>query len=115
MAGFTKWYGTEVRKLIRAAGTKGLRDGNNLVRETSQQRVPVRTAELKRSMRHKTEDGQSVIYYTDSKAAVAHEDLTVNYWTWRQAQARAKFLESAAHDRGPEVLAAVADAIRKVL
>jgi hypothetical protein len=110
-----RWHGDAITKLIEQAAMRGLDDGIDKIGETSQERVPVQTGELKRSGRTSRQGLTVGYYYTDSKAAAAHENLTVNYRTRRQANAQAKFLESAGRDRGPDALRDVADAIRKVL
>jgi hypothetical protein len=114
MAGL-RWFGPQVTQLIEQAAMRGLDDGIDKISETSQERVPVESGALKRSGRTSRQGLTVGYYYTDPKAAAAHENLTVNYRTRRQAQARAKFLESAGRDRGPDALRDVADAIRKVL
>ena len=106
------WNGTAVKRLIEAAGTRGLREGNRQIRQTSQDRVPVQTGDLKGSLRHETSGLTSRITYTDSKAAAAHENL--HHRTYRNGK-QSKFLESAARDKRDEVLEAVADSIRKAL
>jgi hypothetical protein len=66
-------------------------------------------------MRHETADMKGRITYNDSKAAAAHENLSVNYRQHKQPNAQAKFLESAANDKRQDVLEAVAEKIRRVL
>jgi hypothetical protein len=105
------WHGDRIQALIREAAERGLAKGADIVADTAQQRVPEQTGELKRSQRVEAEGLRAVIAYDDSKAAAAHENLTVSYRRGRQS----KFLESAAHDRRADVRDAVADEIRNVL
>jgi hypothetical protein len=108
-----KWHGAEVRRLIEAAAARGVGEGADIIARTSQDRVPEMTGELKRKVQ---KDGtRAVVAYTDSKAAAAHENLTVNYRQHKNPGARAKYLESAAQDKRGDVLDAIADSIRRVL
>lgn len=111
MPSHLEWHGREILQLIEAAGHRGVVKGIKAIAETSQERVLVQTGELKRSQRRQTKGLQGVVGYTDSKAVGAHENLTVTPRNGKQA----KFLESAAHDRGDDVLALIAEEIRKVL
>lgn len=110
MAGLD-WHGDRVLALIEAAAAKGVGDGIDLIADESQERVLVQTGELKRSNKTIKQGLQAVTGYTDSKAAAAHENLTVTPRNGKQA----KFLESAANDRSADVLAAVAEHIKRVL
>jgi N-methylhydantoinase B/oxoprolinase/acetone carboxylase alpha subunit len=110
-----KWHGTEVRRLIEEAGHRGIVEGVKEIQKTSQDRVLVQTGELKRSSRRKTEGLKGIVYYTDSKAVGAHENLAVNPKTGRNPNAQAKFLESAASDRRDDIVRTIAEEIRKVL
>lgn len=111
MASRLKWNGAEVRRLVEEAGHKGLVQAAKEVAKTAQERVLVQTGELKRSQRRQTKGLEAVIYYTDSKAVGAHENLTVTPRNGKQA----KFLESAANDRREDIVRAIAEELRKIL
>lgn len=111
MAGL-KWYGPKVMAAINAAGARGVGDGIDMIMETSQDRVPVMTRDLKNSKKTEKNGLQAVGGYTDSKAAAAHEN--VHGHVYRNGKVP-KFLESAARDRRDDVIDAIAAEIRKVL
>lgn len=109
------WYGDETNALVDAAVARGLGKGLDMVAETSQDYVLVQTGELKRSQGTSQDGNEGTVYYTDSKAVGAHENLTVTPHRNRNPQARAKFLELAMAERDGDVKDAIADEIRKVL
>lgn len=112
MSANLEWHGEEITRLIEEAASKGLGNGADKVAETSQDRVPYLTGELKRSQHVDKEHLRASIYYTDSKAAAAHENFhRRRYRNGKQA----KFLESAADDHREDVVRDVADEIRRVL
>lgn len=111
MAGRLEWHGERVLALIEAAAARGIGDGIDMIAETSQDKVPVQTSELKRSQRTDKQGLTGSVYYTDSKAAAAHENLDVRLRNGKTA----KYLEKAAHERADDVLRAVAEQIRRVL
>lgn len=105
------WHGDRVLAIIEAAAARGVSEGIDMIAETSQDRVLIQTGELKRSQGTSKDGLQGSVYYTDSKAVGAHENLTV---TPKRGK-RAKFLESAGTDRGPDAYQAIAEEIRRVL
>lgn len=106
-----EWHGEECQALILGAAGRGLGDALGIVAESSDDKVPVQTGELKRS-RYTDRDGlRGVVGYTDSKAAAAHENLSVNLRNGKQA----KFLESAVLENLARIEAAVAESVRSVL
>ena len=112
MAGRLKWNGRQVQALINDAGHKGLVEAAKDVAQEARRRTPVMTRDLVKSQRRETKGLTAVIYYTDSKAAAAHENLQGReYRNGKQA----KFLESAASDKHEDIVEAVAEAIRKAL
>lgn len=111
MAGL-KWYGPEVERVIYEAGGRGIGEGADQIAETSQDKVPVQTGELKRSQGVHKDGLHAVVHYDDNKAAAAHEN--VHGYTYRNGK-QAKFLELAAQERRDDVLQTVAEHIRSVL
>lgn len=112
MASRLEWHGNEVRRLIEEAGHKGLVEAVAEVAKEARQRTPVMTRDLVRSQRRETKGLTGVIYYTDSKAAAAHENLHER--TYRNGK-QAKFLESAANDKRDDVVRLIAEHIKGVL
>lgn len=111
MASRLEWHGDRVMAALDAAGTRGVSDGIDMIAETSQNRVLVQTGELKRSQGTDKQGLSGSVYYTDSKAVGAHENLTVTPRRGKQA----KFLESAANDRREDIVRAIAEEIRRIL
>lgn len=106
-----EWHGEEAEARIVAAAARGLADALDIVADSSQEKVPVQTGELKRS-KFTDQDGlRGVVGYKDSKAAAAHENLTAKLRNGKQA----KFLETAAAENRARIQAAVSDAVRRVL
>lgn len=105
------WHGERCEALIVEAAGRGLGDALGIVAESSQDKVPVQTGELKRSQFTDRDGLRGVVGYTDSKAAAAHENLTVNLRNGKEP----KFLESAVNENRARIEAAVTDAIRSVL
>lgn len=106
------WYGDEVGALVDAAISRGVRRGLDMIAETSQDYVLVHTGELKRSQGTSQDGNRGTVYYTDSKAVGAHENLRD---APRTPGTRAKFLEIAQAERHDDVVDAIGDEIRKVL
>jgi hypothetical protein len=112
MSSELEWHGDEVLAIIRAAAAHGLGDATDQIAQTSQDRVPYQTRELMRSQHVVKDDLHTEIYYTDSKAAAAHENIHGR--VYRRGR-RAKFLESAADDHREDTVRSVAEEIRRVL
>jgi hypothetical protein len=111
MASRLEWHDDRVMALLNAAGARGVSRGADMIAETSQDRVPVQTGELKRSQQTVAEGLQAVVGYTDSKAVGAHENLAVNLRNGKEA----KFLEKAANERREDIVRAIAEELRRVL
>lgn len=109
------WHGDEVNALVDAAIARGLGKGLAAVADTSNDYVLVQTGELKRSQGTSQDGNSGTVYYTDSKAVGAHENLTDTPSRRRNPQARAKFLEIALAERADDFKEAVRDEVRKVL
>ena len=105
------WYGERAEAAVDAAVARGIPKGLDLIAETSQDYVLVQTGELKRSQGTSSDGDSGTVFYTDSKAVGAHENLTV---TPRNGK-RAKFLEIALAERGDEAIDAIADEVRRAL
>lgn len=107
-----RWYGDEVNATVDAALARGVGTSLRDVAETSDDRVPVQTTELKRS-RGTSQDGTSgTVYYTDNKAAVAHENPRKH--RYRNGK-REKYLESALNESGDRFVQNLAGELREVL
>lgn len=115
MAVHVEWHGERVEAAVDARISAGVRRGLDAIAETSQDYVLVRTGELKRSQGTDVDGDSGSVYYTDSKAVGAHENLTVTPHRYRNPNARAKFLELALVERKDDALREIADAIRDVL
>lgn len=111
MASRLEWHGEECEALILAAAADGLGDALGIVAESSQDKVPVMTGELKRSQFTSQDGLRGVVGYRDSKAAAAHENLHVRLRNGKQA----KFLETAVVENLSRIEAAVSDAVRRAL
>jgi hypothetical protein len=106
-----EWHGELAVEAADAAIARGVSRGLDMIAETSQDRVLVDTGELKNSQNQSQDGNSGTVYYTDSKAVGAHENLTV---TPRRGK-RAKFLESALNDRRDDVGRAIGEELRKAL
>lgn len=107
-----EWHGERAEAAADAAVARGIARGLDMIAETSQDYVLVQTAELKRS-KGTSQDGDSgSVYYTDSKAVGAHENLKDRP---RTPGTRAKFLEIALAERGDDAVDAIRDEVRKAL
>lgn len=109
------WHGDEADALVSAAIVRGVGKGLDAIADTAQERVLEHTGELKRSQRTSQDGDSGAVYYTDSKAVGAHENLAVTPRKNRNPGAQAKFLESALNDRRDDALRAIADELRDVL
>lgn len=105
------WHGDEVIAYTDAALERAVRAGLRPIAETSNDRVPVQSGELKRSRRTVAEGNRGAVTYTDSKAVGAHENLTARLRGGKQP----KFLEGALVERRDDVLREVADSLRDAL
>ncbi|MGY1773505.1 hypothetical protein [Blastococcus sp. SYSU D00813] len=105
------WHGEQAEAAVDAGIARGLRRGLDMIAERSQDYVLVHTGELKASQGTSVGGDTGSVYYTDSKAVGAHENLTVT----PRAGKRAKFLELALAERGDEALDAIGDEVRKAL
>lgn len=109
------WHGDEAVVRVDAAIARGVGKGLDMIAETSQDYVLVQTGELKRSQGTSQDGNSGTVYYTDSKAVGAHENLTVTPHRNRNPQARAKFLELAMAERDGDVKDVIGDEVRRVL
>lgn len=105
------WYGDEAVALVDAAIARGINKGLDMIAETSQRWVLVQTGELKLSQNQSQDANSGTVYYTDSKAVGAHENLTVT----PHGGKRAKYLELALAERGDDAVDAIGDEIRRAL
>ena len=106
-----EWHGERAEAAVDAAVARGIARGLRMIAETSQDYVLVQTGELKRSQGTSQDGDSGSVYYTDSKAVGAHENLTVT----PRNNKRAKFLEIALAERGDDAVDAIRDEVRKVL
>lgn len=95
---------------IKAGETAGLTAVLDEVLDVSQRLVPVDTGELKRSGRVQVSGNEGAVFYTDSKAVGAHEDLR-----GRNRTGQAKFLEQPLMDAPTAKAERVAAEIRSRL
>lgn len=107
-----EWHGDHADTAVDAGIERGVARGLEMIAETSQDRVLVHMSELKRSQKTSHDGDAGTVYYTDSKAVGAHENLTI---TPRTPGTSPKFLEQALAERGDEAVDAIGDEIRKQL
>lgn len=107
-----EWYGERAEAAADAGISGGIRRGLDEISDLSQQRVPVLTTELKRSHGTSHDGNSGSVYYTDNKAAVAHENPRKR--RYRNGK-REKYLESAMNDGADNFLQALAAELREVL
>ena len=105
-----KWYGD--RGIPDAAISRGVRQSLDDIAEVSQDRVPVQTTELKRSQGTSQDGNSGTVYYTDNKAAVAHENPRKHRYRNGKSE---KYLESALNDGADDFVANLARELREVL
>lgn len=110
-----EWYGERAEAAASAGIRRGIGGALDSIAATSQDYVLVQTGELKRSQGTSVDGESGTVYYTDSKAVGAHENLTDTPHRWRNPQARAKFLELAVHERKDDALREIADGLREAL
>lgn len=110
-----EWYGERAEAAVEAAIRRGVGKGLDMIAETSQDGVLEQTGELKRSQGTSQDGDSGTVFYTDSKAVGAHENLTVTPNRRRNPGARAKFLELALAERADEVVDAIGDEVRRAL
>ena len=106
-----QWHGERLAG-VDAAIARGVAKALRDISETSQDRVPVQTSELKNSHGTSQDGSSGTIYYTDNKAAVAHENPRKHRY---RNNKREKFLESALNEGRDDFVRAVNDEVRKVL
>ncbi len=105
-------YPEKIRAAVRKGVRSGLPEALSLLRERSQELVPVRTGALRASCRVSAGDTGGTVSYDTPYAVQVHEDMTAHH-----PSGQAKFLEQPASDGalGEQMAGKLAGQIRKCM
>jgi len=103
-----RWYGDDVSKKIRKAGSKGLNDASEFLAQESNKTCPKREGILRQSVGVSVEGLEATVFYDTPYAVRVHETPGLNY---SEPGARWKWLEYTAKEQMQRVLAFIQKAL----